>query len=533
MNNTNFKLQVWFPILFSLVMIAGMVVGYKLRENSGIKNFFSTGNHSNFQEVFDLVQLRYVDNIKTDSLTNEAINNFLHKLDPHSVYIPATDLDFVNDDLRGNFSGIGIEFQIFTDTVNVLNVVPDGPSEKAGLQLGDKILRINDSITIAGKGLNANEIRRILRGEKGSNVKLTILRDNKIINANIIRGNIPVPTVDAAYMLDKEIGFIRLNKFGENTFKEFMQAMEKLTKQGISKLILDLRGNGGGLLDQAINIADEFLDEDKLVVYTEGAHIQKSEYRCKRPGIFENGKLVLLVDEGSASASEVLSGALQDWDRATIIGRRTFGKGLVQEQFNLTDGSALRLTVARYFTPLGRNIQKPFSEGYEKYEDEINNRLLSGATLNDRDTNQQNHKLFTTKKGKKVYDGGGITPDFFVSVDTTAMSPAILKLYTKETLNNFVYNYYINNKSEFNKYETIEEFVQQYKSGDTEWEALKTFAKNNQIDLSGISLNDKLSILQKLPRMLARQKWRSEGYFKALNKTDEFVLKAIEELEKK
>ncbi len=503
-----------------------MVIGYKLRESSGIKNFFSLGSRSAMQEVLDLVRLRYVDNVKSDSIGSQAINNLLHQLDPHSVYIPATDIEYVNDDLRGNFSGIGIEFQIFYDTVNVLNVLPGGPSEKAGLQVGDKFLRVNDSITIAGKKLTPDAIRKLLRGERGTIVKLTVLRDNQPISVSIERGNIPVPTVDAAYMINPETGFIHLNKFGESTYREFMQTMEKLQAQKMKKLILDLRGNGGGLLDQAVNIADEFLDEDKLIVYTEGAHTPKSEYRCKRPGVFETGNLVLLVDEGSASASEVLSGALQDWDRATIIGRRTFGKGLVQEQFGLNDGSALRLTVARYYTPLGRNIQKPYTDGYDKYEAEVSNRFQVGEVIKG-DTIKKTGKSYKTKSGRMVYGGGGITPDVFVSFDTTAMSKEMMKLYMNELFNNFTYSYFISHKKYFQQFKTIAELAEEYKAGEPEWNALKAFAAKDSINLEKINDKEKAAILEKIPRSIARQRWRYEGYFEVMNRTDSFVQKAL------
>ncbi|HKG68708.1 MAG TPA: S41 family peptidase, partial [Segetibacter sp.] len=309
------RLQVWFPLLFSIIMVAGMVIGYKLREQSGIKNFFAINKKTSFQEVIDLIRLKYVDEVGIDSLSKGAINNLLHHLDPHSVFIPASDLSYINDDLRGNFSGIGIEFQMFYDTVNVISVLPGGPSERAGLQVGDKFLKVNDTISIAGKHLKPNDIRRLLRGANGSIVKLTLMRDRRIIPVNVSRGTIPVPSVDASYMITPATGFIHINKFAESTYREFMVALENLQAQHMQKLILDLRGNGGGFLGVAVNIADEFLDGNKLIVYTQGSHVPKYEYKCKRDGLFEKGDLVLLVDEGSASASEVLGGALQDWDR--------------------------------------------------------------------------------------------------------------------------------------------------------------------------------------------------------------------------
>ena len=489
-----------------------MAIGYKLREESGIRSFFTANSKSSIQEVLDLIRLRYVDPVGVDSLSNNAINGVLHHLDPHSIYIPASDLDYINDDLRGNFSGIGIEFQMFYDTLNVINVLPGGPSERAGLQVGDKFIRVNDTVQVAGKHLEPGDIRRLLRGETGSTVKLTIKRGNQVMPVVVSRGTIPVPSVDAAYMITPVTGFIHLNKFAESTYREFMMALEKLQARHMQKLILDLRGNGGGLLSQAVNIADEFLDDNKLIVYTKGIHVPKYEYRCKRDGLFEKGDLVLLVDEGSASASEVLSGALQDWDRATIVGRRTFGKGLVQEQFELTDGSALRLTVARYYSPLGRNIQKPYASGYEKYEEEVSDRFHNGELLKG-DTTKKSGPAFKTPKGRLVYGGGGITPDIHVPFDTASMGREVMKLYLKGTLSNFIYTWYVQHKQHLASYKETKDFIVNFKAGDKEWNELKTFAMRDSVNLNNATAKDKSEIIKKLPSLLARQIWRYEGYY--------------------
>ncbi|WP_242692118.1 S41 family peptidase [Aridibaculum aurantiacum] len=523
----NRKLQVWLPLLFSLVMVLGMIVGFKLRENTAVPGFFKVINRNTFQEVLDLVDMKYVDPIGLDSLSNKSIQNLLHQLDPHSVYIPASDLTLANDELRGNFSGIGVEFQIFHDTVNVLNVLPGGPSEKAGLLMGDKVIRINDSIQIAGVNMKSEDIRKLLRGGKGTPVKVNVLRDGKPVSVVIERGTIAIPSVDAAYMIDQQTGFIHINKFAESTYREFMMSLEKLQAQKMTRLVLDLRGNGGGLLAQAVNIADEFLDENKLIVYTEGAHVPKYEYRCKRDGLFEKGQLVVLVDESSASASEVLSGALQDWDRATIVGRRSFGKGLVQEQFGLSNGSALRLTVARYFTPLGRNIQKSYKEGYEKYEEEVTSRIQNGEVLKG-DTTRRSGPAYKTPGGRIVYGGGGITPDVYVPLDTTSMGDETVKLYLKGTLSNFIYTYYIQHKPELTNYQKANDLAEAFRAGDNEWEALKNFAAKDTINLAKVSAKDKADILKRIPGLLARQMWRQEGYYQVMNRTDDFVKKAME-----
>ena len=326
----NKKLQIWLPLLFSVAIIAGMAMGYKMRDNLPGKKFFFVDKRRPLQEIMDLLENKYVDTVKIAALSDTAISAILSKLDPHSVFIPAEDLQGVNDDIAGKFFGIGIEFNIFNDTINVINIVPDGPSFKAGIKVGDKFIKV-DTTVVAGTKISNEKIRKLLRGDLDTKVLLTIMRDGKLKPFTVSRGIIPVSSVDASYIITNGIGYIRLNKFSQVTYREFMKALEGLQKQGLQKLILDLRGNGGGVLDEATAIADEFLEGDKLITYTEGTHFAKKEYRCKRPGLFEKGALVVLVDEGSASASEILVGALQDWDRATIVGRRSFGKGLVQE----------------------------------------------------------------------------------------------------------------------------------------------------------------------------------------------------------
>ncbi|WP_245975167.1 S41 family peptidase [Deminuibacter soli] len=508
-----------------------MYIGFRLKETTAGVVFFQNTHRSSLQEVLDLISGKYVDNIPSDSLKNTVIDDLLAHLDPHSVFIPAKEVDEVNEELAGNFQGIGVEFQLFSDTVNVLNVVENGPSYKAGLQVGDKIIKVNDTTVLAGKKLKADDIRKYLRGPAGSIVKVGILRDGSPVNVNITRGTIPVPSVDVAYMMNATTGFIRINKFAETTYEEFMFAMEGLQKKGLKQLVLDLRGNGGGLLSEAADIADEFLDDNKLIVYTQGAKVPRFEYRCKRDGLFETGKLVVLVDETSASASEILSGALQDWDRATIIGRRTFGKGLVQQQFQLTDGSALRLTIARYYTPIGRNIQKPYNKGKEKYEEELINRFHNGELVVG-DTSKPVGPAFKTPGGHMVYGGGGITPDVFVPFDTTAQPDALNQLYFKGTLSSFVYNYYIQNKSFFKQFSTPEAFAQQYKVGDKEWSALVTYAQKDSIQLGGLPEKVKTGFYPRLQAFFARQIWRTEGYFEVMNPKDVMVTKALENISK-
>ena len=526
----NKKLQVWLPLIFSLVMIAGMFFGFKLNQQTGSsKSFFKRDKRSSLQEALDLIKDRYVDNVGLDSLQDDAINEVMTHLDPHSVYIPASDVTAANEDLVGNFEGIGIEFNIFDDTVHVLYVVPNGPSDKAGLDIGDKVLKVNDS-SIISKTLPSRDIRKLIRGKEGTKVKLTVLRGNTLQYYQVTRGTIPLPSLDAAYMMDATTGYIKLNKFSETTYREFMQSMENLQRQGMQKLVLDLRDNGGGFVKQAVNIADEFLDGDKLIVYTEGANVDKEEYRAEKEGLFEKGKLVVLVDELTASASEILAGALQDWDRATIIGRRTFGKGLVQGQYDLSDGAAIRLTIARYYTPSGRSIQRPYDQGRKVYLDEIYKRYQSGEMLTADSIHYYNNKAYKTKGGRTVYGGGGIVPDVFVPIDTSIFTRSVTKLYLEGRFNNFVYKYYIGHLDAFRNYKSPSDFAIRYQNSEDAWRQLVDYARKDSINLSNIPEKDKRNIQEQIKAYLARLKWRTQGYYQVYNNYDPVVKKAQEVL---
>lgn len=521
------KIQVWLPLLFSLTMIIGMYLGYKMRDNIPGKSFFYTEKRRPVQEIMDLIKNRYVDDVKLDSLADTAIQAMLSKLDPHSVFIPAEELQQVNEDLAGKFFGIGIEFNIFNDTLNVINVLKDGPGFKAGLLTGDKFLKVGDS-TVAGNKTSSDTFRKLLRGDRGTKVNITFIRGIEKKQATITRDAIPLSSIDASYMITNDIGYIRLNKFSSQTYREFMESLEALKKAGLQKLILDLRGNGGGILDEAVEIADEFLEGDKLITYTEGKHADKKEYRCRRNGQFEKGALLVLADEGTASASEVLIGALQDWDRATIVGRRTFGKGLVQEQFDLSDKSALRLTVARYYTPIGRSIQRPYTNGSKVYYDEINNRYHDGETQYADSIKNDTSKVYRTKGGKKVYGGGGITPDYFIALDTSGFSINAAKIYNKGTIGNFAYNFYLQNLSQLKLYKTPADFVKGFLISEDNWKQFEKAALKDSINISVVSGKEKTDLISRIRSSIARQLWRNEGFFETMNATDETIKKSLE-----
>ncbi|HLG38806.1 MAG TPA: S41 family peptidase [Chitinophagaceae bacterium] len=520
----NKKLQVWLPLIFSIVLIAGMYLGYGLGGGTG---FFKTHKATSLQQAVDIIRRNYVDKVNLDSLQGDAMQEMMTHLDPHSVYFPPVDLKEAKEELAGNFEGIGVEFNVFADTVNIVYVIPNGPSDKAGLQIGDKIIKVNDYI-IAGKPMSADSIKKYIRGEKGSKVILQLQRGKELKSVTVTRGSIPVPSVDAAYMIDKTTGYIKLNKFTSTSYEEFMRALENLKSQGLQKLIYDLRGNGGGYMDEAINMADEFLSGDKLIVYTQGENKPKVEHRSRRPGLFEEGNLVLLVDELSASASEVVSGALQDWDRATIIGRRTFGKGLVQEQFELEDGSAIRLTIARYYTPLGRSIQRPYDKGKKVYMDEIWERYSNGEALYADSNKVSNGKQFRTPGGKIVYGGGGIMPNIFVPIDTATYPHSLNRVLLDGTFNNFVYRYYLRHKSQVDTYTSASEYIQKFNHLEEMWNEFMDFVVKYSVNPGNFSEQQKQSLKRRLEAYLARFKWRSNGFYQVLNEDDAMMKKALE-----
>lgn len=527
----NKKLQVWLPLLFSVVLIAGMFLGYKMNNGGGKNSFFSSNRRSSLQEALDLIRLRYVDSVQMDSLEGRAIEEMMTELDPHSVYLPPVDLKEANEDLAGNFQGIGVEFNIFNDTVNVVFIIPGGPSEKAGLKTGDKILRANDTV-LTGRHFDSDGVKKYIRGPGGSKVVLQVLRNGKVQSFTITRGIIPVSSIDASYMIDKTTGYIRLNKFSENSYEEFMKTMEALKKEGLQNLIFDLRGNGGGFMNEAVDMADEFLEGDKLVVYMQGVNTKKREYRCKRPGLLEKGKLVLLVDELSASASEVLAGSLQDWCRAKIIGRRTFGKGLVQEQYALSDGAAIRLTIARYYTPLGRSIQRSYAKGKKVYMDELWDRYSSGEMFSqDSVRNHNNGKKFINKCKDTLFGGDGITPDIFVPVDTTITYEHINKWLGGNSLNSYLYNYYIEHMDELNRYRSAADYNINFPVENL-WTGFVKKISGDSANVSMLNNSEKEKLKIRMKALLARYKWRSSGFYEVINTDDPALKRAMETIAK-
>lgn len=520
------QIKVFFPLFFSVSVILGMFIGYKLHSNMpNTKSIFGTATTNTESEVLQIIEERYVDSVNPEKLSNAAITSMLEELDPHSVFIPNQKLSEVNEDLEGSFQGIGIEFNILQDTVHILNVVDGGPSAKAGLEIGDKIIRVDSHNAVGMKDSEA--FKKWVKGPKGTEVQLQLSRSGKIFTKKIKRDFIPMPSLDAYYMIDKTKGYIRLNRFSNNTYKEFIDALQSLTSKGMKKLILDLRDNGGGILEEAIDIIDELVGGNEMIVYTEGLKNPRKEYKAKRKGIFEDGKIVVMINEGSASASEVIAGALQDLDRATIVGRRSFGKGLVQEQFTLSDGSALRLTTARYYTPLGRSIQKPYDKGFQHYSAEVIERFHNPALQSADSNNFQKGNFVTSKSGKKLFGGGGITPDVFVPLNEQLIDSNMNIFFRNNFLTFFAYKYFMEHQKEIKGFESFEKYQSLFQINERMYTEL-TREAGAIPSTRNFNTDQELFIKERLKALIGRMVWKQNGLNYVLNASDKTFIKATE-----
>lgn len=523
--NLNFsKLRISLTAVFILMMVFSTTSFGQLRPDV-------RSTSQKFGAMLQLINYYYVDSTNQDELTEKAIVSMLKELDPHSVYISKDEVAKANEPLEGNFEGVGIQFQLFNDTILVVAAVPGGPSDKLGIRAGDKIITINDEIAYGPK-INNNFVMERLRGTKGSKVTIEIQRKGTkdLIDYTIVRDKIPINSVDATFMLHDSIGYIKLTRFARTSLSEVQQSIGLLKAQGMKELILDLRNNSGGYLDIANYLADEFLSSGELIVYTEGLRSPRRDFKATSKGGFEKGKLIVMINEGSASASEIVSGAIQDWDRGIVLGRRSFGKGLVQGRFNLPDSSEVRLTTARYYTPSGRSIQKPYDDGVEDYYADLTNRFKHGEFVSaDSIKFPDSIKYFTTSK-RVVYGGGGIMPDIFIPMDTTASSKYYNDLWRKGVFNDFTMDYLENNRKKLaQNYPELKAFRSNFSVDDILMREFIGYADKKGVaeDTMGLERSGK-EIKYIISGLIARNLFDVSAYFEVISPVDHDLQKAIE-----
>lgn len=535
MDYQNSKRQIWLPLLLALAVVMGMILGFALKKNQAPTTlFFPNSSSDKVESVIKLIQDEYVDTVSAAKLEEKAVEAIAKDLDPHTVYIPADKVAEVNEPLDGEFSGIGIHFNMTNDTVVVISTVPGGPSEKVGIQPGDRIVTVNGK-TIAGVKMNQDSIVKKLRGPNGSTVKIGVKRNEvkELIDFTITRGNIPIYSIDASYMINGWIGYIKIARFARTTYQEFMEATSKLHKEGMKGMILDLRGNTGGYLDQAVQIANEFLPAGKLIVYTQGKARPRQNLYSDGKTSCMNDKLVILIDEFSASASEILAGALQDNDKGTIVGRRSFGKGLVQEQIPLPDKSALRLTVARYYTPTGRSIQKHYDYGSEEqYYMDISNRYRHGEFEQADSIKFADSLKYVTPGGKVVYGGGGIMPDVFVPLDTVGINRYFRIVSAKNLIYRYAFSITDSKRATLQKYKTAKD-IEAYLNTLGLLKGFEAYARKNNVTPKPGELKASGKIIEtQLKAYIARDILDNDGFYPIISEIDNTLQKAIEILEK-
>ncbi len=521
---------VWLPLAISIAIIGGMFIGDIFSGKQYVVDYDRKLN-----TILNLVADDYVDTVKINDLVEQAVPGLLESLDPHTVYIPAKDLTAVNDELEGSFSGIGISLTVFDDTATVLQVIPGGPSEKAGLRIGDRIVTINDSTFVSPK-LDLEEVVRNLKGPKGSVVKLGIKRSDKLELQpyEVVRGDIPVKSVDAAYMADKVTGYVKVNKFGRTTYDEFFNALVKLKDEGAKRYIVDLRGNAGGYMEMAILMANEFLPENQLIVFTKGREKRNDmQVWSDGTGSFQDSELIVLMDEFSASASEIFAGAIQDNDRGLIVGRRSFGKGLVQQQFTLPDSSAIRMTIARYYTPTGRCIQKDYKKGDGDYNLEVFARYSHGEIYSQDSIRIDSTQIFVTTHGRKVYGGGGIIPDIFVPNDTSGITNYYMKVANARLLQKFAFTYVDRNREELSKLKDYKQFLRILPSNDVLLNDFVYYASRNGVPARWYYINISRDLITtQLKALIARDLFGDDAFYYIYNRNDNNIEEAIKAFNK-
>ncbi len=528
------KLKTIYPLIISVAIAGGIILGFsiskRVNRNNHAGNYYQPDKVS---AILNLIESHYVDEVSKKDIEEKSIPVILSELDPHSTYIPAREMKSINEEMSGKFSGIGVQFVLQKDTVMVVEVVAGGPSQELGIMAGDRIISV-DGNNIAGIGIKSDSIVSLLRGKKGTVVNVGIHRNGfgEPLEFSIKRGDIPLYSVDAAYMINDEIGYIKINRFADKTDDEFTDAIQNLKNKGLGKLIIDLRANSGGYLGVVFRMADELLSANKMIVYTEGRSRAREDYRSTASGLFKEGQITVLIDEYSASASEILAGAIQDNDRGLVIGRRSFGKGLVQEPVPFMDGSVVRLTVARFYTPSGRSIQKPYDDGYEEYTKDMVKRFEHNEFLEKDSIHFNDSLVYKTTGGRTVYGGGGIMPDIFVPADTSGFNNFFRRILSRNLIYHFAFNYVDQNRAKLNEFENasdLEKFLNREKIFDQFLTKVRTIDK---IKYSKVELQETQErIKNQLYSYIARNTLGDNGFYEIWNKNDKTVQKAIDVLE--
>ena len=531
MKQKSARQPIWLPLAIAAAVVVGIIIGSRFQSGKPVAD-----NDRKLNAILNLIAQDYVDTTNLKDLIEMSIPEILSNLDPHTTYFSAEDLQAATDELNGSFSGIGISFMLMNDTIDVIEVIPGGPSEKVGIMNGDRIVSINDS-TVAGKKITNGDVMKRLRGAKGSKVKLGILRQNsnKVLTFTITRGDIPVNTVDTYYMIDKNTGYVKVNQFGRHTYDEFITAMSSLKDEGAKRYMIDLRNNGGGFMEMAVLMVNEFLPADQPIVYTKGRYKRDdSEVWSDGNGSFQDAEVVVLIDEYSASASEIFAGALQDNDRGLIVGNRSFGKGLVQKEFILPDSSAIRLTTARYYTPSGRCIQKDYKKGgLLDYEKEVYDRYLNGEMYSRDSMKVDKSQTFTTLHGRTVYGGGGIVPDIFVSRDTSGITNYYIDVMNAGLPQRYAFAYCNSNRASLNKMSDYNQFLRTAPSDDALLKDFADYASRNGVAPRWYYINlSRDMLVTVIKALIARNAFGNQAYYPIVNRNDKTVQAALKALNK-
>lgn len=517
----------YLPLLLGVAIAAGVFIGSKLDFNDTPDRIFAKNSKKDkLNRLIDYIDYEYVDKVNTDSIVDVTVNEILENLDPHSVYIPVDEYENNADDMRGNFVGIGISFYVYKDTIAVIRTISGGPAAKVGIKAGDRILSANGKI-LFGDTIERDSITKYLKGEINSKVNLKIFRkgENKLLDFKVKRKRVPLVSVDASYKLTDELGYIKINRFSETTYNEFKEALDDLIDKGITKLVLDLRNNPGGYISTAEKIVDEFLEKDKLILITKNKRGKINKTFATRRGVFEDGKVYVLINENSASASEIIAGALQDNDKGVIVGRRSFGKGLVQREMSLGDGSAIRLTIARYYTPTGRSIQRPYGNGNEAYYSDYEKRYTNGEMISSDSIKVVDSLRFVTPKGKIVYGGGGIIPDVFIAKDTSVENETLEYITRSGFISYFIFEYLEKNRSLFEEI-SLQNFINNYFVDEILSKEFMDYSRFNNSEINFDKYSEQLKKV--LKASIAQQLFGSNAYESILNKDDVMLKKVIE-----